>query len=318
LNRPNANKCNSNFFFTQTKVVVACFSPGLKLLVFDQNLILTKTIDAAHTGVINRVKYSPFGNGLVATCSDDYYIKVWDANNQYSQVVNFSSPNLGQVKSLQFLNKSSLITGHSMGYVAIWSITTGSMWSSINIAITLIGCLSRPFRTCFMAAGVNNRIHILNVCNPLQLGFWLPDSHTNSVVDFELTQSDTILISSSEDFTIKVWTLYTSSGLLQFTLTGHTLWVYGLKMISSTVLASGACDNTIKLWNIMTGSLIQTLTGHTNYIIYGIDLFDTNTIISAGRDMTLRLWSSTTGISLKNMSIPCEAQALTVVLPTGN
>jgi WD40 repeat protein len=300
---------------------VACYSPFLKLLVFDQNLILTRTIDAAHAGVINRIKYSPFGNGLVATCSDDYYIKVWDANNQYSQVINFTSASFSEVKSLQFLDKSSLVTGHQNGYVAIWSINTGMLWSSLNIAIANIGSLSRLFISCFMAAGVNNRIHIVRVCNPIQLGLWLPDSHTGNVVDFELAQSDTILISSSEDFTIKVWYMTSSGSLsvsLQFTLTGHTSWVYGLKMISSTVLASGACDNTIKLWNIMTGSLIQTLTGHTDYIINGIDLFDTNTIISAGRDRTLRLWSSTTGISLQNMSIPCEAQALAVVLPTGN
>ena len=290
------------------------------LLVYDQNFILTYTINNAHGGYINQIKYSPYSNGLVFTGSDDAFIRVWDANNQYAQVKNFLMPS--QVKSIQFINVTTFVGGSADGSLVFWSLSTGLMLNTLSFNPNPIFSLSRLFNTCFMAAGVNTRIAIINVC-ALVINVWLPDSHTSAVNNFELAQSDTILISSSNDFTIKVWslnmgsnTVYSGSRLCN--LIGHTNWVYGLKMVSSTVLASGACDNTIKLWNILSGSLIQTLSGHTAYIMQGLDLFNSSTIISGSWDSTIKLWSSTTGSLLQSISISnCEVRALAIVSSQG-
>ena len=55
-----------------------------------------------------------------------------------------------------------------------------------------------------------------------------------------------ILVSGSEDRTIKLWNKNT--GNLLRTLRGHGNWVWTVAFDSNDILASGSRDNTIKLW----------------------------------------------------------------------
>jgi len=249
---------------------------------------------------------------------------VWDAYNQWSQVRNFSLASVsynGQVKALQFINETTLIGGYASGYAVIWSITTGFNLKAINVGQGhgVLKALSRVFYACFMAAGVNNKIFIFNICD-YTINYELPSLHSNAVNDFELAYNNyygTMLISSSLDGDIRIWSVGGTSGTLQFTLTGHADSVFGLKMITSSVLASASFDNTIKLWDIsgFNGALIQTLVGHANFIRYGLDLINSATLISASDDMTMKLWSTTSRSLLQSTNITCTPYALAIVPP---
>ena len=67
-----------------------------------------------------------------------------------------------------------------------------------------------------------------------------------------------LLISGSEDTTIRVWKI--ASGQLLRTLQGHTGLVYSVALNrDGETLASGSYDGTIKLWNIDSGACLKTL-----------------------------------------------------------
>ena len=84
------------------------------------------------------------------------------------------------------------------------------------------------------------------------------------------------------DTTIRFWNLTTNE--CKYVLQGHTLSVWGLKVVASDVLASSSIDATINFWNIILGELIRTLTNHTHYIYYSIDMLDTETFVSGSGD----------------------------------
>lgn len=258
-------------------------------------------------------------------CSDDTFIKVWDAYNQWSQVRNFSFASVsynGPVKALQFINETTLIGGYTSGYAVIWSITTGLNLKAINVGQGhgVLKALSRVFYACLMAAGVYKRIFIFSICD-YTINYELPNTHSDAVNDFELAYHNyygAMLISSSLDSEIRIWSVDGTSGTLQFTLTGHADKVFGLKMITSSVLASASFDNTIKLWDIsglFNVVLIQTLVGHTFFILYGLDLIDSATLISASGDMTMKLWSTTSRSLLQSAKITCTPYVLAIVPP---
>ena len=85
-------------------------------------------------------------------------------------------------------------------------------------------------------------------------------------------------------------------------LNGHTDSVYGLKQITSDILSSASVDKTTKLWNITSGTLIRTLSNHTNQIKWSLDLLnDGQTLVSGSYDQTIKYWNWTTRQVLKTI-----------------
>jgi WD40 repeat protein len=101
---------------------------------------------------------------------------------------------------------------------------------------------------------------------------------------------------------------------VNFFLIGHSDKVYGLKLVSTNVLASVSKDTTIKLWNTVSGTLIRTLSGHTNTIFQSVDmLYDGQTLVSGSFDKTIKLWSIKTGQCSKTFDTGVSIQSLAVL-----
>ena len=99
-----------------------------------------------------------------------------------------------------------------------------------------------------------------------------------------------LLVTGSNDKTIKVWDWTDSSKPSLTTLTGHTSLVWTLVHVTGKIVASGSHDKSIKLWDIDTSKCLATLTGHTHYVT-GLVMFDSQTVLSVSVDSTIRLWS---------------------------
>ncbi|XP_037615029.1 F-box/WD repeat-containing protein 7-like isoform X2 [Sebastes umbrosus] len=112
------------------------------------------------------------------------------------------------------------------------------------------------------------------------------DDHVITCLQF----SGDLIVSGSDDNTLKVWSAITGKCLR--TLTGHTGGVWCSQMTVATVI-SGSTDRTLRVWDAESGECVHTLYGHTSTVrcmhLHG------NRVVSGSRDTTLRMWDMTTG-----------------------
>ncbi|KAJ3211310.1 hypothetical protein HK099_008048 [Clydaea vesicula] len=160
--------------------------------------------------------------------------------------------------------------------------------------------------------------------------------HSAPITCLKLDNDSNILISGSEDTTIRIWDLTKWS--LRKVLTGHTDVVTCLQF-DSTKLVSGSLDSTLRIWclnkmecvkifnhankitclhfvdkvlvsgsadfsvsvaNLLTGRVFK-LNGHTAAVTT-VQLIESNRVISSSNDQTLKIWSLDTQEQLLNIS----------------
>jgi len=107
------------------------------------------------------------------------------------------------------------------------------------------------------------------------------------------------LVSGSTDLTIKVWNLDTqpdwSSIACRVTMMGHSDTVRCVQMDTSrNIVISGSYDSTLKIWNLNTGSLLNTLRGHSGYVL-AIHHTQGERLISGSADKSVRIWNLDSG-----------------------
>ncbi len=124
-----------------------------------------------------------------------------------------------------------------------------------------------------------------------------------------------LLVSASEDATIKVWDMET--GKPEKSLKGHTGTVNNLAFnATGTMLASCSSDITVKLWNFQTFECFKTLHGHEHNVTGVAFLPSGDHIVSASRDKTIKLWEVASGFCIRTFTGHDEWVRKVVVHPT--
>eukprot|EP00761_Pharyngomonas_kirbyi_P010238 gb/GECH01010257.1/.p1 GENE.gb/GECH01010257.1/~~gb/GECH01010257.1/.p1 ORF type:complete len:667 (+),score=153.28 gb/GECH01010257.1/:1-2001(+) len=102
------------------------------------------------------------------------------------------------------------------------------------------------------------------------------------------------ICSGSDDHSIRVWDM--ESGAQKHQLSGHTMKIFGLKVLEQGVFLSGSLDKTIRLWNINSDTDFsdigcQIFTGHTEGVLSFTQLEDNqHQFLSGSKDNTAILW----------------------------
>jgi WD40 repeat protein len=82
--------------------------------------------------------------------------------------------------------------------------------------------------------------------------------HTHWVRSVTFSSDGTLLVSGSDDETLKLWDIQTG-GVIK-TFHGHTHYVYSVSIsFNHTTIASGSADNTICLWDIKAGECCHVI-----------------------------------------------------------
>ncbi|MDT9200621.1 effector-associated domain EAD1-containing protein [Limnospira fusiformis KN01] len=112
--------------------------------------------------------------------------------------------------------------------------------------------------------------------------------HTNEIINVAFNQDSSIIVSASDDHTIKLWNL---KGKLLNTLHGHTGRVWGVSISpNSQIIASGSVDAKIRLWNMIEDGQCLELENASG--VYGVSFSpDGQIIASCSADNTVKLWS---------------------------
>jgi WD40 repeat protein len=140
--------------------------------------------------------------------------------------------------------------------------------------------------------------------------------HTSLVYSLAISPNGKILISGSEDKTIRLWSLPDGNHIK--TLRGHTDAVCCLKMSpNGKILISGSHDKTIRLWSYPDGTFIKTLIGHTDVVNSLAISPDGTILVSGSHDKTIRLWSLPDGTFIKTLTGHADLVNSLVISPDG-
>ena len=110
-------------------------------------------------------------------------------------------------------------------------------------------------------------------------------SHRHNIASLNFSGDSTRIATGSIDKTIKLWCVET--GLLLYTLTGHTDGVSSVKF-SGDYLLSASYDQTIKVWPFNEQRFIHELKGHTDKI--NCMCLTSKYLFSASDDCTIHIW----------------------------
>lgn len=114
-------------------------------------------------------------------------------------------------------------------------------------------------------------------------------AHSGTVRSVNFASNGRMLMSSSDDKTIKVWALPTQR--FMFTLSGHMNWVRTAQFSPDCRLAvSGSDDKSMRIWDIQAKRLLRIYDEHAGAINSVAFHPDGTCIASAGNDKVIKVW----------------------------
>jgi len=126
--------------------------------------------------------------------------------------------------------------------------------------------------------------------------------HEGTVYDARFSPDGRMMLSGSEDTTIRLWDITTGQCLNTFK--GHTTSVSSLDFSSDgQLIISGDCDGEVRLWNTTTAQCLRLLQGHTSSIYSVCISPDGRLALSGGDDSITRLWEVASGNCLLSVCV---------------
>jgi len=208
------------------------------------------------------------GNTLLASCSSDLTVKLWDPSNEYTNIRTLSGHD-HSVSAVRFLTPSSgnlLVSASRDTTLRIWDTSTGYCVKTIRGHSDWVRDVSPSFDGKWLVSGGRDRAaRIWDVASGEAKATLL--GHENFIECCAFAPP-----ASYE----------------------HLATLAGLKKpppISSSAeyVATGARDKTINIWDVR-GTLIKTLIGHDNWVRGLIFHPGGKYLISVGDDKTIRCW----------------------------
>lgn len=123
--------------------------------------------------------------------------------------------------------------------------------------------------------------------------------HTDAVRSVIFSEDGALLLSGSQDNTVRVWNLATRKGIKTFR--GHGGRVQTVRFLANgKQILSASHDHTVREWSIDGQQEIRTLQGrildgHADAVLSAAYSRDQSQVITASRDRTARTWNTQTG-----------------------
>lgn len=248
---------------------IASGDRGATIKIWDWDLgELEKTIKG-HTNAITGIDFGgPNGHVLLASCSSDLTIKLWDPAVGYKNIRTLSGHDHA-VSAVRFMPLGNLLVSASWDTtLRIWDVTTGYCVKTIRGHVDRVRDLCpSPDGSTLLSTGDDQTVRLWNVSGSKAEGKLTLVGHENFVT------CCTFAPTSSYQY------LATLAGLKKPPPVSST----------SEFMATGSRDRTIKLWDTR-GTCLKTLAGHDNWVQALVFHPGGKYLVSVADDKSLRCW----------------------------
>jgi WD40 repeat protein len=260
----------------------------------------------AHQRHIGAVALSLDGR-LLATCSWDKKVKVWDFERQRADRANASPlveiDHSGHVDNVAFSpDAQRLASSVNDGTVHVWDPATGqSVFDPLRVQrkSAIRGLAYSPDGNYLAAASVDDEDRTVSIWNARtgqeertlagHNGAFDGVDSVSFSPDSRWLASTTSNYMTLGDGEIKLWDVHTGKDVRTFR--GHTSGIWrAIFSLDGQRLASAGWDETVKLWDVQTGEEVLTLRGHRGGVRGLSFSHDGTRLVSGGADGTIRIW----------------------------
>jgi WD40 repeat protein len=278
-------------FHGKRGLLAVCGGEGIKIWqVWTGRRI--QQITTANALKLRLVSFSPDGKILVAasfTCE----IHCWSVDRGDLLFTLRGHPT--QVFEVNY-DEAGQIISTCLEQVRVWNPTTGACTKTISLARDCGKGVA--YRSPQIVTGSDNGV--VKFWN-LETGKCLQTTTGNAprVMEVAVHPSSRLVASSKDDGTIQLWDLRAPliTGILPPMRIdrGHRGMATSLAFSpNGRWLASTGSDRVINIWDVERGEILQSLTGHTDYVVQLL-FSDDRTLLSRSYDASIREWDLNTG-----------------------
>ncbi|MBN1446955.1 MAG: choice-of-anchor D domain-containing protein, partial [Bacteroidetes bacterium] len=251
----------------------------------------------AHSGSVNTVDFSPDMKRL-ASGGADGRVRIWNTGD--GTMVRELTGHSGAVHTVRFTPDGNYLAVGSAGNVILWQAWDwGRAWTH-NGDTSSDGALAVHPKGAWIASASGNAISILDFNGGNQLRQLT--GHGNRVRSLDVTNDGLLLVSGSDDRSIRVWNALTWSQVRA--MTGHTGGVNSVRASNAGGrIISASDDNSVRVWDGRDGSQLHRFDGHNAAVHTAAFDRRTKLVLSGDGDGSVRVWGYVPPLADKSDSL---------------
>ncbi|MEM9942475.1 MAG: hypothetical protein AAF939_12990, partial [Planctomycetota bacterium] len=239
-----------------------------------------------HYDTVSSVEF--LDNNRIVTCSDDFTVRIWDAQNRKSTWVN--KVHQHTVWMACFVDDFRIASVSEEGRLCIHRYDTGKILNQYQSDCSFLSLAHDSRQNKLIVGDDLGRIHLIDLetFQPVRIL-----NHPGLIWDVALSSDGQMLVSASSDQTVKIWN--TNDWTMRKTISAHSQGASSARFSKDGKrLVTSGDDQTIRVWQTSDFTELASLNGHSTGIWRAVFSPDGTKIASSTQNGEIFIWDGTT------------------------